>query len=139
MQRIAGSCHCEGIASGFRLPQQGPTTGVRQCACSFCKKHGGLWTAHPNGELEAVLHESEKVDRYRFGHGTAEVFVYSQCGGVPLVISNVAGRNRAVVTANTFTNVSPDEMQWTHTDIQGESVSDRLGRRHRPRHRSQQG
>ena len=51
---IAGSCHCGNISFQLRwLPEPTEIT-ARSCTCTFCTKHGGVWTACPNGELTVL-------------------------------------------------------------------------------------
>ena len=49
--RITGSCHCGNIS--FVLDWQPEPTEIpaRACSCSFCTKHGGVWTSHPGAVL----------------------------------------------------------------------------------------
>ena len=143
MREIAGACHCGGITFEFCFPEQGPDSGsdsgsgggaaivVRECGCGFCRTHGGVWTSHPDGTLIGVLHAPEQVNRYRFGHGTADFYICNRCGAVPFVVSTVDGRDRAVVNANTFTNVARDQMMFVSTDFEAEGVDERLMRRNR--------
>lgn len=131
MRCIAGSCHCGGITFEFQLPDPGPMIAARACGCTFCRTHGGTWTSHPEGTLTGRAREPERVNRYRFGHGTADFYICRACGGVPFVVSKVDGQDRAVVNVNTFTNVSPDEVAISSTDFEGEGVEDRLARRSR--------
>jgi hypothetical protein len=46
---ITGSCHCRNIS--FRLAWEPQPTEIqaRACTCSFCVKHGGVWTSNPKG------------------------------------------------------------------------------------------
>ena len=49
---INGRCHCGNIS--FKLtwepePQEIP---ARACDCSFCTKHGGVWTSCNTGSLK---------------------------------------------------------------------------------------
>lgn len=46
--RITGKCHCGNVA--FTLEWNGDPTAIpaRTCTCSFCRKHGGVWTFEPS-------------------------------------------------------------------------------------------
>src|SRR5262249_55420914 len=66
---------------------------------SFCSKHGGVWTSNPSGALELTVKDPAKVSKYRFGTETAEFQICSSCGIVPVVLSEIAGRLYAVVSA----------------------------------------
>jgi len=128
---IAGACHCGNIS--FRLDWQPEPTEIpaRACACSFCTRHGGVWTSCPTGSLEVVLKEPERVSVYTFGTRTAAFHVCSSCGVVPVVTSRIDGRLYAVVNVNAFENVAPSLLRRASASFDGESEGDRLARRKR--------
>jgi hypothetical protein len=128
---IAGSCHCGNIR--FRLawdpdPRELP---ARACTCSFCVKHGGLWTSSPQGRLRVSVREPDHVTHYAFGTNTARFHICSRCGAVPLVTSEVDGRTYAVVSVNAFDNVDPAIIRRASITFDAESESERLARRAR--------
>ena len=129
--RITGSCHCGNI--GFALDWEPEPTEIpaRACGCSFCVKHGGVWTSCPTGRLRVELRRPERVVPYTFGTRTAEFQVCSDCGIVPLVTSRIAGRLYAVVSVNAFDNVDSARLKRTAASFDGESTEDRLTRRQR--------
>lgn len=99
---IHGSCHCRNIR--FRLlwrpdPAEIP---ARACTCSFCRKHGGVWTACPGGEL-----------------------------AVPVVTSQIEGHTYAVVNVNAFDGVDPALLRPSSVSFDGEDPAARLARRRR--------
>ncbi|MHB8678902.1 MAG: GFA family protein [Rudaea sp.] len=129
--RIRGSCHCGNI--GFELdwlpePAQIP---ARACTCSFCSKHGGVWTACPTGALIVTLRNPSTVSAYRFGTKTAEFHVCATCGGVPVVTSEIDGNVYAVVNVNTFENLDSSLLQHTSITLDDEDEAARLARRAR--------
>ena len=83
MRHIEGSCHCGNITYDFYLPLDEPPIPVRACGCSFCRKHQGVWTSHPDGRLEGYVAEHGQLSTYRFGHGTADFYVCRRCGVPP--------------------------------------------------------
>ena len=131
MRHIEGRCHCGNISIEFKRPGDEPKIPVRACGCSFCRKHGGVWTSHPEGELIVRIRDAGHLQRYEFGTATAQFHVCTSCG-VPLcVVSSIEGNDYAVVNVNTFENVDPDELDSSPTDFDGETVDDRLQRRAR--------
>jgi len=128
---IAGSCHCGNIS--FELTWEPEPTAIpaRACTCSFCTRHGGVWTSCPTGSLAVALRDPSIVSRYRFGTRTAEFLVCSTCGVVPLVTSEVAGNLYAVVNVNCFENVDPSMLRRTPATFDAESEDTRLARRAR--------
>jgi hypothetical protein len=128
---IAGSCHCGNIR--FTLDWQPDPTEIpaRACGCSFCVKHGGVWTSCPAGRLRVVVRRPERVGQYAFGTGTARFHVCSDCGIVPVVTSQIAGRTYAVVSVNAFDNVEAASLRRSPASFDGENEGDRLARRQR--------
>jgi hypothetical protein len=129
--RILGGCHCGNI--GFALDWQPEPAEIpaRACGCSFCVKHGGVWTSCPTGRLRVTVRRPERVSRYTFGTRTAEFHVCSDCGIVPIVTSAIEGRLYAVVSVNTFENVEASRIKRSPASFDGESEAERLARRRR--------
>ncbi len=128
---VSGSCHCRNIS--FALDWQ-PEPGVipaRACGCSFCMKHGGVWTSSPTGKLRVSIRDPGKVVPYTFGTKTAEFHVCTGCGVVPVVTSRIEGRVYAVVSVNAFDNVEAAMLKRSPASFDGESEGDRLARRQR--------
>src|SRR5450432_757786 len=128
---IKGKCHCGNIA--FELAWVGDSAEIpaRACGCSFCVKHGGVWTANPDSTLGVVVRDAMFVSKYTFGTRTAAFHVCSHCGTVPLVTSQIANRVYAVVNVNAFENVDPSCLRPGHANFEDEDVASRLARRQR--------
>lgn len=128
---IFGACHCRNIS--FKLDWQPEPREIpaRACSCSFCVKHGGVWTSCPSGSLRVRVEDPTRVSTYAFGTKTAEFHVCSVCGIVPVVTSTVEGRVYAVVSVNAFENVAPLLLQPASVSFDGEGKGDRLARRQR--------
>jgi hypothetical protein len=128
---IYGKCHCGNIT--FELEWEGdpPTIPARKCGCSFCVKHGGVWTSNPGAKLLVTVDDSALVSRYLFGTRSATFHVCSRCGAVPVVSSEIADRLYAVVNVNAFENVDPTWIRRSDASFEGEDVESRLARRRR--------
>ncbi len=130
---ISGGCHCGNI--GFTLRWVGEPVAIpaRACACTFCTKHGGVWTSCPGGTLEISERDPKLVSRYAFGTETAEFHVCARCGVVPLVTSLIDGQLFAVVSVNALQDVDPALIQRAAApaDFDGEIEHERLARRRR--------
>src|SRR5277367_5070924 len=102
--RIDGACHCKNIV--FALDWPGTAAGVvaRACNCSFCTKHGGVWTSNPAAKLLVAIRKTGAVSKYAFGTETATFYVCAHCGAVPIVTSEIGDQLYAVVNVNTFEN-----------------------------------
>lgn len=129
--RIQGNCHCGNISYRLEWPGDGAQIQVRACGCSFCTKHGGVWTSHPDGELAVVVKDRTLVSMYRFGTATAAFHVCARCGAVPLVTSTIDERLYAVVNVNTFEGVDRAALVRAETSFDSEDTSGRLARRKR--------
>ena len=108
-----------------------PEIVARACDCSFCIKHGGVWTSSPSGTLQILIQHSALVSRYAFGTRTAEFHVCARCGVVPVVTSRIDGGVYAVVSVNAFENVEPALLKRASASFEGEGEGSRLERRKR--------
>ena len=131
LERIDGGCHCGNIRFAFFRPPWGDTIPTRACGCSFCQKHGGNYTSHPDGRLEIEIGDHERLERYRFGTGTADFLVCRTCGVVPVVTSVIDGNCYAVVSVRAFEGIDPSLFDTAAADFDGEGTDDRLERRKR--------
>lgn len=129
--RIAGRCHCGNIAFDLAWEPDPAHIPARACGCTFCVKHGDVWTSHPAATLMVTVRAPADVEHYRFGTRTAVFHVCRRCGVVPLVTSRVDGHEYAVVNVNTFEGVDPSLLQRTAASFEGESEAARLARRQR--------
>jgi hypothetical protein len=128
---INGKCHCGNIAFTLGWAGEPPEIPARACGCSFCIKHGGVWTSNPRSTLAVVVRDAALLSKYAFGTKTAEFYVCSQCGAVPLVTSQIEDRLHAVVNVNVFENVDPSWLRRAPADFEGENLELRLARRKR--------
>jgi hypothetical protein len=128
---LNGKCHCGNIA--FELEWEGSPAEIpaRACACSFCVKHGGVWTSNPNSRLVVAIRDASLVSKYVFGSRTATFHVCSRCGIVPLVTSEIANHLYAVVNVNVLENIDQALILHATADFEGEDVESRLARRTR--------
>jgi hypothetical protein len=126
---INGKCHCGNIA--FELEWAGDPAEIpaRACGCSFCVKHGGVWTSNPKSTLVVTIRDASLVSNYTFGSRTAAFHVCSRCGAVPLVTSEIANNLYAVVNVNVLENVDPSWLRHAAANFEGEDVASRLTRR----------
>jgi hypothetical protein len=128
---IQGRCHCGNIA--FELEWEGdpPTIPARACSCTFCVKHGGVWTSNRNSRLSVTVDSAALVSRYAFGTRTATFHICSRCGAVPVVTSEIANHLYAVVNVNVLEKIDPAWLRPSQASFEGEDVESRLARRQR--------
>ena len=128
---INGSCHCGNISFTLDWKPEPSEIPARACDCTFCSKHGGVWTSCAAGSLKVRVREPSRVARYAFGTKTAEFHVCGACGVVPVVTSRIEGRLYAVVSVNAFENVAPSLVRRAPATFDGEDEAGRLARRQR--------
>jgi len=128
---LAGKCHCGNIA--FALAWDGSPIEIpaRACGCSFCVKHGGVWTSNPKSSLTVTIRDPSLVSKYVFGTRTATFHICARCGAVPLVTSEIAHHLYAVVNVNVLENADPGWLRPAAANFEGEDVESRLARRTR--------
>ena len=129
--KIDGKCHCGNISFAFDWPGEGDSIPVRVCSCSFCQKHGGTYTSHPEASLSAKIADRAQVSPYAFGTETATFHVCSRCGVVPFVTSEIEGQLCAVVNVNCFEGIAAETLVRAIADFEGETTESRLARRKR--------
>jgi hypothetical protein len=125
---LRGACHCGNIS--FTLEHEPAEIVARACGCTFCTKHGGVWTAWPNGELRVTVEDPAAVSRYAFATRTATFHVCARCGVVPVVTSLIGDRVYAVVSVLAL-DVDQTLVRRVPASFDGESLDERLARRAR--------
>lgn len=128
---VQGRCHCGNIALALEWEGEPPEIPARACGCSFCVKHGGVWTSSPRSRLTVVVGRTDLVSEYAFGTRTATFHVCSRCGVVPLVTSEIDARLYAVVNVNVLENIEESWLRRGAANFDGEDVESRLARRKR--------
>jgi len=128
---INGKCHCGNIAFSLAWEPDPKEIPARACDCTFCRKHGGVWTSNPSGALQVRIQDASKISKYTFGTGTAEFQICARCGIVPVVTSRIDGRLYAVVSVNAFENVEASLLNRAPASFGAEETGSRLARRKR--------
>jgi hypothetical protein len=128
---IQGRCHCGNISFSLAWEPDPAEIPARACSCSFCIKHGGVWTSNPGGALKVAVKDASLVSRYGFGTRTAEFHICARCGIVPVVTSRIDGRLYAVVSVNAFEGVDQSLLRRAPASFDGEGEDTRLARRKR--------
>jgi hypothetical protein len=128
---ISGRCHCGNISFALDWRPEPSEIPARACTCSFCVKHGGVWTSCPSGSLTVNVKDRARLSKYAFGTKTAEFHLCTACGVVPVVTSQIDGRLYAVVSVNAFENIEPALLRRSPSTFEGENEQARLSRRKR--------
>jgi hypothetical protein len=126
---IHGSCHCGNIRFDLTWTPDPAEIPARACDCTFCAKHGGVWTSNPDSQLRIVVEQPSLVSKYSFGTRTALFHICTRCGVVPVVTSEIDHHLYAVVSVNAFDNVERSLLRRAPASFEGESLESRLDRR----------
>ena len=95
--RLEGSCHCGRLRVSFTTAKPLTELPLRACQCTFCRRHGGLTTSDPAGEVVLTVAEIPPGGWYRFGTGMTEFWVCPRCGVYVGAYVEANGQGRAVV------------------------------------------
>jgi hypothetical protein len=128
---LHGKCHCGNISFSLTWEPSPAEIPARACTCSFCTKHGGVWTSYPAGALKITIQDRALVSSYAFGTRTAEFHVCARCGIAPVVTSRIDDRLYAVVSVNALEGIDPALLRHSPANLEGESTEARLARRKR--------
>ena len=131
MRTKSGRCHCGELSYSFSFPDSVVSLPARACGCTFCIKHGGVYTSHPGAVLDVEYRDGTNLGRYRFGHGTADFLVCRRCGVLVCAISTIDGRDHAVLNINSLDDRDSPAFERTNTDFDAETPGERLARRKR--------
>jgi len=125
---ITGKCHCGNVHFELEWPEDQPDIPARACGCTFCVRHGGVWTSSPDAGLVVHVREPAQVSKYAFGTGTAVFHVCARCGVVPVVTSEIGGRLHAVVHVGAPEGVDPSRLRPSALRVGEEDAEARLAR-----------
>jgi hypothetical protein len=128
---LTGRCHCGNVALALEWDGDPPEIPARACGCSFCVKHGGVWTSNPRAAVTVTVADPSLATTYAFGTRTAVFHICTRCGVVPIVTSTIDGNTYAVVNVNVLEGVDPAWLRRSAADFEGEDVASRLARRAR--------
>ena len=128
---IHGKCHCGNISFSLAWEPSPTEIPARACGCSFCTKHGGVWTANPKGALKVEVKDRALVSKYAFETRTADFHICARFGVVPVVTSRIDDRLYAVVSVNAFEGIDPSLIRRAPASFDGEDTESRLARRKR--------
>jgi len=126
---IHGRCHCGNISFQLTWAPEPKEIPARACDCSFCTKHGGVWTSCSAGSLKVTVEDLSLVSRYSFGTKTAQFHICSRCGVVTVVTSEIDGHTYAVVSVKAFEGVDPSLLKSASASFDAEDEQARLARR----------
>jgi hypothetical protein len=128
---LAGRCHCGNLEVSFETARSPAELALRECGCTFCRRHGVTAVTDPAGRLEVVVRSPADLSRYVFGLRTAEFLVCRTCGVFVCAVCTVDGRTYATLNANVLEARASLTVTPTPVDYDGETAATRLQRRAR--------
>ena len=126
-----GACYCGNIQFIFATELSNAELPKRECQCTFCIQHGRVSTSDPEGELRVTIKDPKNVNKYRFGHRTADFYVCRECGAIPVVTSEVDSSLVGLVDVRMIEGFFWSRAETSHSQLDGEKTNERLARRKR--------
>jgi hypothetical protein len=80
MATYNGTCHCGDLSIECTTDLKPADWPLRECQCSFCRKHGMLSTSDPNGEIVVRVSKPASLTRYRFATSVTDFLICARCG-----------------------------------------------------------
>ena len=80
MTTYTGGCHCGDLAIEYKTALQPGDWPLRECQCSFCRKHAMLNTSDPDGKALIVVRNPASLRRYRFATGVTDFLICANSG-----------------------------------------------------------
>ena len=127
--RYEGRCHCGAVTIAFTTGRALDELPLRECQCTFCRKHGARTTTDSEGFAEIRVRDAAALARYRFGLATADYLVCARCGVYVAAVMEEGGKGWAVVNVNAFDDRGTFSGAATPTVYDHEDVSARRERR----------
>lgn len=129
MNEYRGQCHCGAVGFEYRTAMAPGAWPVRACQCSFCLKHGGVYTSDPSGSVRFTFREPGLLARYRFGHQTADFLFCGRCGGYLGAVTEEGGLALAVLCVRALDPQPAGLPAPQPMSYEGETSGDRNTRR----------
>lgn len=97
---MVGTCHCDNIRYTLCTDKSPKDITLRICRCDFCLRHRPRYWSDPEGNLDIAIREPQNIQRYRFGHGTADFVLCRNCGVFAFAITATGSGYSAVANLN---------------------------------------
>ncbi|MBW3568254.1 MAG: hypothetical protein KY410_09930 [Proteobacteria bacterium] len=127
---VSGKCHCGNIRYTLHTDTSPPDITLRICRCDFCLRHRPRYWSDSEGNLDISIKEPQNIQRYRFGHGTADFVLCRNCGVFAFAITATDAGYRAVTNLN-LALTKDDPLLETFIEALTETEDERNRRRSR--------
>ena len=126
-----GACHCSALEFTYE-PRQSPRRwAVHACQCAFCRGHGALLVADPQGTVRFRYVYPDRLRRYRFALRTADFLICRECGMYVGAVMMTGDGAVAAVNLNTLKERPRGLAAAKAASDKGESMEERRARRRR--------
>ena len=129
--RFDGRCHCGNLEVSFETAQPPEALQLRECGCTFCRRHGATAVTDPTGALELRLREPREISRYRFGLRTSDFLVCRTCGVFVAAVCTIDGATYGTLNANVLDERGAFTRAPVPVRYEAEDAAARLARRRR--------
>ena len=128
-----GGCHCGAISLKIESHLAASDRATRACGCSFCATRGALYATDPNDRVTFQAKDETALQRYRFGHGSADFLLCHHCGGFLGAFMEAEDGGEWGYAVPNLQNLSESNLfpapSGAPMDYDNESEADRLERR----------
>ncbi len=129
--RFDGRCHCGNLEVSFETAQPPEALQLRECGCTFCRRHGATAVTDPAGALELRLRDPREVSRYRFGLRTSDFLVCRTCGVFVAAVCTIDGGTYGTLNANVLDERGAFTRAPAPVRYEAEDAAARIARRRR--------
>ncbi len=125
---LTGQCHCGNVNATIALSQPASEISLRACQCTFCRRHGAVSLADPDGEAVFSFGD-DSITKYNFGLGVTDFLICPRCGIYVAATMADGDRLLAVVNSAGLSLKEFADHEALPMDYDGEDVGNRLARR----------
>jgi hypothetical protein len=129
--RYEGRCHCGNLGVTFETAQPAAELPLRECACTFCRRHAATAVSDPAGSLEVRIPDPKQVSRYQFGLRTADFLVCRTCGVYVAAVCTIDGATYATLNCNVLDDRGAFTQAPVRVKYDAETAPERMARRRR--------
>ena len=129
MTTLRGGCHCGNISVELETALDPHALQLRECQCSFCRKHGARTTSDPAGRLRISNRDPALLERYRFALGITDFLVCKSCGTYVAATIEAAARRIGTLNVNVLDEREPFLRRGEPVAYFRENTEQRVARR----------
>ncbi|ETO13432.1 hypothetical protein RFI_23946 [Reticulomyxa filosa] len=80
LHSYSGSCYCGNVGFEYFTKTKRQEWQIRECQCTFCRKHASKNVADPNGYLNVFVKNKKELSKFQFGLKTSWFWICRNCG-----------------------------------------------------------